>query len=392
MREKLKVVSSTPAFSGVVAGLAGVVFVLLRLGIVAHWNPGVFAVVGRVFAIPSQVPHGIPVIPGTGYDGEFYLRLAYDPFDYATRAFGITFNASYRLQRVVYPFLSWLAAGGQAGAVPWSLIWVNVAALAATGYFGARLASEMGRPAVWGVVVAGYFGFLFTIGRDTAEVVAIALMVAALVALRQGKVVIAGVVLAAAVLTRETMALVPLALGIVRLAEILKDRKGQLRVKSTDAAWAIPGVVFLAWQAVIYLITGKVPFHSDARTNLGTPFVAMAGAIARYVPEALHGELAPAIWVVELVGLAVVVIWGLFGLRGSSRPYEKVAFALSLVMAVSLAGGIWYGQADFRSLASVYVLAVIVGMGGRRRALQPVILAGLAALWLVTFVHRVTFL
>ncbi|MCL4421704.1 MAG: hypothetical protein M1115_00805, partial [Actinobacteria bacterium] len=67
-------------------------------------------------------------------------------------------------------------------------------------------------------------------------------------------------------------------------------------------------------------------------------------------------------------------------------------FALSLVMAVSLAGGIWYGQADFRSLASVYVLAVIVGMGGRRRALQPVILADLAALWLVTFVHRVTFL
>ena len=107
-----------PAFAAAVAVVAATRFVVLRLEIFAHGDLTRFIDAGRSFVNPSQAPHGLIVVPGTGYDGEFYYRLAIDPANLHRTAYGITFDSAYRLQRITYSSIVWLASGGQRSLVP----------------------------------------------------------------------------------------------------------------------------------------------------------------------------------------------------------------------------------------------------------------------------------
>src|SRR6202008_2110594 len=109
----------------------------------------------RPYARRGQVPRGLAVFPGTGYDGQFYYRLALGPADLHRTAFGITMDAPYRLQRIGYPALGWLAALGRHAWVPAALVAVNVLALGAIGLAGGMLARDCGRHALWGLLFAG---------------------------------------------------------------------------------------------------------------------------------------------------------------------------------------------------------------------------------------------
>jgi hypothetical protein len=92
----------SPLVPGVVAFLAAVVFVLLRLALVAHFDPSRFVFAGSAYVNPALAPSGLHVFPGTGYDGQFYYRLALDPADLANVAHGIRLDSGFRLERIAY--------------------------------------------------------------------------------------------------------------------------------------------------------------------------------------------------------------------------------------------------------------------------------------------------
>jgi len=142
-----------PWVASLVAALGALAFVAGRLADAAHGSIGAFVVAGSRYARPGAVPAGIPVVTGNGYDGQFYFRMALDPADVARTAFGITFDSAERLSRIGYPFLAWLAAGGVRAAVPWTMVAVNVVALALLGLLGAVLARSAGRHALAGLLV-----------------------------------------------------------------------------------------------------------------------------------------------------------------------------------------------------------------------------------------------
>ena len=103
--------------------------------------------IGTVYGNPARVPHGVFVLPrSTGYDGQFYYRLALDPANLHQTAFGITMDAPYRFMRIGYSALAWLVSLGQRTAVPYALAAINVAALGALGYLGGLLAREAAGP------------------------------------------------------------------------------------------------------------------------------------------------------------------------------------------------------------------------------------------------------
>jgi len=146
----------TPWFPAAIAGLAALAVVLARLEVAARGNIASFIIAGTHYANPRQIPRGVPVTTGNGYDGEFYYRLALDPADLAHTAFGIRLDSFLRLKRIGYPALAWLASAGHASAVPVALVAVNVAGLALLGFAGGLLARQMGRHAAWGLVLPGY--------------------------------------------------------------------------------------------------------------------------------------------------------------------------------------------------------------------------------------------
>jgi regulatory protein YycH of two-component signal transduction system YycFG len=65
---------------------------------------------------------------------------------------------------------------------------------------------------------------------------------------------------------------------------------------------------------------------------------------------------------------------------------------LLAVLSVSLAYGIWGGQADFRSFSELYVFAVLVAIEVRQRRHLWVIAAPVALAWLPVVVHQVAFI
>jgi hypothetical protein len=79
----------------------------------------------------------VTVFRGSGYDGQFYYRLALNPANLHRSAYGIRFDNPYRVQRITYSVLAFVAAAGQMAAVPDALVAVNVLGLAVLALLGA---------------------------------------------------------------------------------------------------------------------------------------------------------------------------------------------------------------------------------------------------------------
>lgn len=373
----------TPALPAVVAALAGVAYVLARVMVVAKGDIARFVMAGRDFVNPLRAPKGLPVIAGSGYDGEFYYRLALDPANLARTAYGITLDAGFRVQRIGLPVLSWLASGGQRAVVPDAEVAVNLAALTVLAWLGGVLARDAGRHAVWGLLIAGFWGFVFSIGRDLPEVAASCFLVGGLLALRRTHPAMAGLLFAGAVLTLETTLDVVIAVGLVCVVELLRGRR---RPSGRDLAWVIPGAAFVGWQLVALAATGTLPMRADGSDNLGTPVVHMVGAIAYYLARIT--QAGALIWLGELFVLGVVTLAAAWSLRRSGVPsWEKVAWLVALAVALSLSKGIWYGRANFRGFEDLYLLSVIVLLGSRRRLW--IVAALVAVAWALNVGHYV---
>ena len=261
-------------------------FVVARLAVVAHGDITRFIDVGSAFAQVHHVPHGIAIVPGGGYDGQFYYRLALDPANLHRTAYGITLDNGYRIQRITYPVLAWLLAAGQQAAVPYSLVAVNVVALGALAWLAALLARDCGRRPAWGLLVAGYFGFLFSLGRDLTEICEACFVVAGLLSLRRGRPVWAGLALAAAVLSRETALVVVAGVALVAVRDVVRGRRRPVRA---DLAFFLPVALYAAWQAIGWAVFGSIPIGSDGENNLTYPFVSMAQAVAEQSRSAAVG-------------------------------------------------------------------------------------------------------
>jgi hypothetical protein len=375
--------SDNPFFPAVTAAIAGTLFVLVRLFVVAKGDLSRFVMAGRDFVNPAAAPAGLHVFSGTGYDGQFYYRLALDPANLHKTAYGITLDAGFRVQRIGMPALAWLASAGQHQLLPDAIIAINLAALVVLAWLGGVIARDAGRRSAWGLLLAGYWGFLFSIGRDLPEVVASCFLVGGLVALRKHRAVLAGALFACAVLTLETTLDVVIAVGLVALVQILRRTRPP---GARDLAWVLPALAFVGWQLIGWAVTGTLPMRADTGDNIGAPFVAPVGAVVHYLVRISSG--GSLLWLGEFFVLAVVTLYAAWSLLRSRVPvWEKTAWVVAFLVAISLARGIWYGRADFRGFEDLYLLSSIVLIGSRHRLWLPAALIALA--WIVTFAHHV---
>ena len=374
--------SNRPSVAALIAALTALAFVLARWQIWAQGSIGRFILVGRHFATPAQLPHGIPVAPTYGYDGQFFYRLALNPLNFSPTAYGIRMDRPYRFMRIGYPALTWLFSLGQHLAVPVMLVAVNIAAVGALGYLGARFAVDGGRHALAGLLLPGYFGLITSLSRDTAEPLAAVCLLAGLLAIRARRPVLAAALLAYGALTRETVMVAVAAIAILRVASILRGRTGAGR---DDLAWAVPTMAFAAWQVVVKAATGSVPLLADGGRNAGEPFVAPLEAVKHNLGHVhLHQFEQYDLWFLQLAVLVFFVIAALLSLRSTKAPtHERLALVLYLVEICVVTPSTWDSlDADMRSFIEVYLLAVIILLGAPRRSLGARLLPLLAALTL----------
>lgn len=370
-----------PAVPGVLAFGGWLGFVLARWQVWGTGHLSRFIVLGTTYTRGHHLPPGAMISDhgAAGYDGQFYYRLALNPFNWGKTAYGITMDQSYRYTRIGYPLVSWLGSFGQHDLVPASLIAVNLVCVAAMAVLGGMFARGYGRHALWGLLFAAYFGLAISVGRDTAEPLAEACMLAGLLAYRRGRWGLSAAAFAFGVITRETILIAPAAIAIVRLYGMLRRR---VRPGLPDLAWLVPAVAYgLVELAARFALKGEFPVLSDNSRNLTTPFTAMIDGLRFAIHNISTSNLGMYdIVLLEYVTLALFILAGLLVIVVTKAPvHERIAFVFFVLELGLLSSQIWSSTfGDGRSMIEPYLLALILLLATPKRYLNAYRLAAIA--------------
>jgi len=370
---------------------------------VRHLDPSRFIFVGERNLVAGQpTPPNLVIDPRSwGYDGQYYYRLALDPFTNKERDFGIWLHPpAYRHQRILLPLVVWLVTFGRAAAVPTAIIAVNYCAICAIGYLAGVYARAAGRHALWGLTIAAYPGFLFSLARDTTEPLEIALLLGALIALRRQRYPLATCLLTLAVLARETALYAVAGIGLVVLMQVI----AQLQRDTVDRRWVawltgaptailrtsplrwycvvVPGLVYIGWSLLLKLNWGTFPFEVNGSV-LGTPFSAFIRLLIKASVLATSLDRHFFVDLLFFIGFTACV-----ALATTSRrvpAYERIGWLIYLALTVSLGAAVWVENwAYYRALSDFYVLGAVVLVGAEGRLtghLRMIVLPAVAILF-----------
>lgn len=204
------------------------------------------------------------LIPDTGLDGQQYYAIARNPLDLDEVASHLD-RPRYRLQRPLLSWLGWLGHpfGGGSGLI-WSLFAANVVAVGVLALATGTLSVRLGGPAWVAALVGLYPGVWWSLRVTVADALATALALSAVALLAHRRTrwaVGAGV---AAVLAKETAALLLVGWALGRW----RDRERWYPVVGAGLAAA-------GWMA--YLRT-RLP-GSESVGELAVPFVGLVDAV-----------------------------------------------------------------------------------------------------------------
>jgi hypothetical protein len=287
-------------------------------------------------------------------DAVFYRMTAQAPFG-TGRAFvekGYANEIAYRYGRIGLPLVGWLLALGRPSAVPWTLITVHLAAIAAIPGLAAALAAEYDAPPIAGAVVL-FSSLLFIRGVVYAEALLIACILLAYVLESRHHHRSAWAVFAFAILVKETaiLALVPWIWRALRRRDF--RRAGEF------VAAAIPFALWCVW---VRVRIGEFPFlaHTLSRTQaIGPPAAGLRFALVHHTPD--HVAVVSAV----LVTVALCCIGAYFA---RDLPIGGFTAALAVLFLCLGPNALRYSAETLRllSLPQVFALLCIAVAIGRR--------------------------
>jgi hypothetical protein len=378
-----------PAAAGLIALAGWLAFAAARLAVWAHGQLSLFINAGTTYSHPALMFPKIYHVRGKGYDGQFYYRFAFNPFNWHLTAYGITIDHPYRYTRIGYSVVAWLLSGGGHGRLlPLLLVVINVVCVAAMAWLGAVFARDGGRHALWGLLFAAYFGLVVSVGRDTSEPLADACLLGALLACRRGRHLLATALVSYAVFTNEPVLVLPAALALVRLWQLARRRA---RPGLADLVWAVPGGLYLLLQVIQRLVVhGVAGGVADASANLTWPFAALVPGVYRDVHRMTFTVLGRYDYnLIEFLAIAAFVVAGFAVIRATTAPaHERLAFAGFVLLELVIASGQFWNSVfgEGRTFIDAYLMAVVLLLGTPQRIITGKRLSGLAAVAVIVLV------
>ncbi len=368
------------AFPALVTGvLAALVLAILLIR--DHGDASRVVHAGPPWTSAQTAPHSLAIRPADqAYDGQFFYRLGVAPFSTAKTVSGVTFDLpALRNVRWLSGGLAWVLSGGQRTGVPWALLAINFASAIALGAAAGALARSSGRHAAWGLLLALYPGYAYTLTLDTSELLAGALLLSGLYAGRRQRWALTALLLAFAVLARDTTVAIPAGLAAGGAYLLARKRNGGL---GPFLAGLTGLVVYAGWQVLQRIRFHAWPFTQSRKNNLSGPLVGLAKELGKDVPP--HGGAA-AFRLLSLVILLAVMVVGALAMRRTTIPFvERVAWIPAVVVVLTLNAFLWSGATAFmRAGTEGYLLSVLVILGNRARYALYVA-APVLILWVLT--------
>jgi hypothetical protein len=373
----------SPRFVVLIAALLYMAFLVARIER-RHGDASSFVTAGDLL-VDGNAPKSLTILKASkGYDGEFYYRLALDPFTSERTAFGITFDSPrYRQQRILYPLITWTLSLGRPEAVPWVLIAVNYAALCTIAWLGGTYARRAGRHSLWGLAFPLYAGFLLTLSRDLTEIVEACCLLAAVHSVQRGRQWWGAGFLALAILAKETAVLV--AAGAL-LAWLASRKRPSVQIE--PQLFLVPFAVFAVWQGWLMWAWGAGP-GKEIQSNVGLPLASFGPFVAEVFGATGPFRLKAAIEVfliLVLLGSAAIALRSSRGMR-----LAKASWLLYAALVLSLTRSVWCEDWAFlRAFSECYLLGAMILLSAAHAVRVPAIslwLAGWLALALNTLKH-----
>jgi hypothetical protein len=337
---------------------------------------------GSSFARFTHPPTGASTPSALGYDGQFFYVQALDPLllrDSTVRSLGAA-GAGFRMQRAAYPALAFLIAAGRRGAIPFALLAVNVMVLLAVAAGFAIYARRRDWSPLWAVPIALMPGMLLPTVRDLSDPLATAGVLAGLLAWRGGRRWPAALALTVAVLTREVMIVVVVAIAVDAAARAWRAREVSGAPRDIALrAWPVlvlPSAAFAAWQAYITARYGG----PVGGAGLGLPLM----NLVQEVRGSIHSE-PPFIAAWDLVYVLLMLaatVAALMSLRRRVTVTSAGASVLALGVLVPTFGDLW---SDTRLSAPLFAVLLVDGLQRRDRPSVMISAAAAAMTILIPF-------
>jgi hypothetical protein len=278
-------------------------------------------------------------------DGQAFAAAARDPAlrrpEVFLRGAG---EAAYRFQRPLYSYMAWLVSVGRPGWVPSALLGINVLAGAAVTGLCALLLSRRG--VAWWYCTSVLFlpGSLLAMYRSGSELVALAWVLLGVLSWtrRPGEGTIWFLL---AALTRETMLIVPAALGLeaaLRQRDVAPLRPFMV----SSAGWAL-------WVLVVRQRFGAWPGGHYVGGAVAPPLVGLFRAVRRWQPS-------PVPHVLHIAAVIVLAALCVHRRRDNLSVIVMGYFVLTLVLGVS----VWAAWQDVsRVLLPLHLFGGVVVAG-----------------------------
>lgn len=289
-----------------------------------NFDPKFFALIGPLY--DPGVPGGQP-----GYDGQFAYQIARDPLNGWTR----TDVPAYRYQRILYPMAARVLALGNAELIPWALIIINLAALAAGTFITEEILAHYGASRWYALAFGLNAGILMGVRLDLTEPLAYGLAQAGVLLLLKERSNAAVIAFALAALTKETTLM--FAAGAILTYAVQRNWWRAIKL----------GVVvvtpFVIWQLILRGWFGQ--FGVGSGGALATPFeiVPLRGL---WSIAAIDGRVFA---LIAMIALPLAVIPALIGVWRSIGDARRRRFDLPMWLLLINAGVIVFTpQSTFR--------------------------------------------
>src|SRR5260221_5935415 len=257
-----------------------------------------------------------------GYDGQYTYYIAADPL-HASEHLDVP---AYPHSRILHPLLAGLLALGQAPLIPWTMLAINLIALAA-GTAALEQLVRAENTSRWYALVYGLFGGVFIAVRvNTSEPLAYGLVLLAILAERRGRVFWHVILFALAALAKETTLF--FVVGYLIYYTLERRWRDAMRLV------LIVGLPFAAWQLVLRAWFGAFGIGSGGA--LATPFEILPfNGIWRLLPYGLG--IFALLGIPVLAAALVPTLWGLWrsgrdALRRRWHPYVFLLLANAAIM------------------------------------------------------------
>ncbi len=341
--------------AGPVLAVAGFYAVLIGVKLVVSGSPAAFVVAGDVYVERGVAPLPAQYITaGSGYDGQFYFRMALAPLSREPVEHGIAFDiGAYRQQRILYPLLAYALSVGNSEAVPWVLILINFAAVTGVAYIASAILAEHWQSPWWSVLIACYPGLQFAVVRDLTDVVALFCILSALRSQLAGRRAETILYLSLAALTRESTLLVALAMALHRAQAWTAAGKSQWH---RELPYAIPFAIYAAWSQYCAAMWAQSPL-TPGYQPFGFPFRDLVEFVWTVLQApSFHGVL----WAVEAGLLVSWLALGAFALNRSPAP-RIVKWSLVCYLPLLACMNMWNEDWGFlRIAAPAFALSMLV--------------------------------